>query len=216
MTLAPLVRPEIRGAGGKPVELGDWCVVPGCISRAQQRHHLWPKSYLRGQPYEWVELDGRVIPNSVGLCLTHHDAVTIGKAHIRFNEELELFQWWQEDKGGWFSLGMLKGQALLEPQPEHAHPPGEGPCPVCGKPRRPKAMASLPPRKTKTWSILVPDDAEVGADVLDTYIQELAALMGLDPDSPRLLRYHVLAPVLEWVTQERVAFLRDWEEAAHA
>ena len=207
MTLAPLVRPDIRGVKGKPVELGAWCVTPGCISRSQQRHHLWPKSFLAGQPYEWVEVGGRTIANSVGLCIRHHDAVTIGKVHIRYVEGLELFEWWEDNET---NLGPLKGQGLIPAEPIHRHPPGEGPCPVCGRPRKPKGM-TLPPRRTKSWGLLVPDDAEAGADVLDTYVQELAALMGLDPDSPRLLRYHVLVPVLEWVSQERVAFLRDWE-----
>ena len=59
-----------------------------------------------------------------------------------------------------------------------------------------------------------PDDAEDGAEVLDTYVEDFAVLMGLDMSSQRLLRYHVLAPMLAWTTQNKNVFIHDWNEAA--
>jgi len=221
VTLAPLVIPEIRGIEGKPAELSQWCVVPGCLSLTQQRHHLWPKSYLRGQPYEWIEIAGRVIPNSVGLCVRHHNEVTspVGghRAKITYDQNTGLFEWWVADEDGdWFSHGLIRGQTLVAPEPEAKRVRREeGLCPTCGhvQRERPKTVDGLPKRKAKTWSLLVPDDGEAGTDILDTYVEDLAVLMGLDPTSPRLLRYHVLVPALEWVMQNRTAFIADWEES---
>lgn len=230
MTLAPLVSPEIRGVEGKPASLGEWCIVPGCIALAQQRHHFWPKSYLRGQPYEWVEVAGKVIPNSGGVCMGHHNAVTGGvgghMAHIRWSEKLSLLEWWELRSevawsGGewtpgsenWYSRGPLKGQGFVPPEPEAARVrKRENLCPTCGKPKAKHNGKPLPKRKSKSWALTVPDDGEAGADILDTYIENLGALMGLDAQSPRLLRYHVLVPVLEWVSQDSARFVAEWED----
>ena len=225
MTLAPLVDPSIHGVEGKPVELSRHCVTPGCISLAQQRHHLWPKSFLRGQPYEWVSVQGHVMANSVGLCIRHHSMVTGGigghMGKITYSTKLRIFEWWEEkEEDGWkkwLSHGPLRGQALVEPVPEARRVRREeGLCPTCGRaaPKERKTVDGHPKRKAKTWGILVPDDEEIGADVLDVYIEDLGVLMGLNADSPRLLRYHVLVPVLEWVTQQKPQFIHDWEEAS--
>jgi hypothetical protein len=224
LTLAPLIRPDIKGVEGKPVELSQWCVVPGCLSLTQQRHHLWARSYLRGQPYEWVQIGERVLPNSVGLCVRHHDFVTspVGghKAKITFSEATGLFNWWELHTDGELKdMGPLRGQALVDPEPEVRRVRREeGLCPTCGHAVRekPKTQNGLPKRPAKTWSLLVPTDGEGGAEVLDVYVEDLAVLMGLDPQSPRLLRYHVLVPVLEWVNQNKSSFIADWEEAANA
>jgi hypothetical protein len=191
-------------------------VVPGCISLAQQRHHLWPKSYLRGQPYEWVEVEGQVLANSVGLCVLHHNAVSssVGGhiAHIRYSTVLGLFEWWISiGDEGWQNLGPLKGQGFVPQEPEAARVrKREGLCPTCGRPEA-KHAKPLPKRKAKEWGVLVPDDGEVGTDILDTYVEDLAVVMGLNVSSPRLLRYHVLVPVLEWVSQMKSEFITDWE-----
>jgi hypothetical protein len=221
MTLAPLVRPDIRGVEGKPVQLSQWCVVPGCLSLTQQRHHLWAKSYLRGQPYEWVRIGERTLPNSVGLCVRHHSDVTspVGghKAKITYDEATGLFDWWELDSLGELkNMGPLRGQALVDAEPEVRRVRREeGLCPTCGRVRhdKPKTQNGLPKRKAKTWGLLVPDDGEAGTDILDTYVEDLAVAMGLDPSSPRLLRYHFLVPTLEWVNQNKSAFLADWEES---
>jgi hypothetical protein len=222
VTLAPLINPTVRGVEGKPVliEPGQKCAAPGCLSLAQQRHHMWPRSFLRGQPYEWVTVMSRTIPNSCGLCLRHHAWITgeTGGGHrakITYDERLEILLWWERrDDDSWRKLGPLRGQTFLEVEPEAARPRrAEGLCPTCGHIERPKTPRG-PKRKVKAWTLSVPDDSEQGAEVLDTYVEDLAVLMGLDPTSPRLLRYHVLVPALEWVAQHRVEFIRDWEEAA--
>ena len=220
MTLAPLVDPSVRGVEGKPFVVTDRCVHPTCPNAAQERHHLWSRSYLRGQPVEWVSVQDSVVANVVGLCVHHHSHVTGTRghlAHIRWNEELKILEWWEQaghyGEENWVLRGPLKSQGLIPASPA---PPPRQPevCPGCGKPI--KTRPSLPPgerRKVKTWGISVPDDSEQGAEVLDTYIEDLGSLMGYHDMSPRLLRYHVLVPVLEWASQNRIEFLRDWEEA---
>ena len=102
MTLAPLVSPHIRGVEGKPGEVGGVCAAPGCSSPAQQRHHLWPRSFLRGQAYEWVSVDGVTVQNTVGLCVACHLAVTgdVGghRAHIKYDKGKGLFEWWAKGR----------------------------------------------------------------------------------------------------------------------
>jgi hypothetical protein len=217
LTLAPFVAPGVHGVKGKPLPLqpGDRCAVPGCLSLAQHQHHCWPRSYLRGQPVDWVYVEGETIPNTAGLCITHHDWVTglVGghRAHVRWNSELRLLEWWERNEDGhWQNRGPLRRTAFVAAPPESdLQRRLEGLCPTCG--HVPKKKPSGPKRKVKTWAIAVPDDSEQGAEVLDTYIEELGALMGFDTDSPRLLRFHVLVPVLEWVSQSRAEFLADWE-----
>lgn len=222
MTLAPLVIPEIRGVDGKPGELPRFCTVPGCISLSQHRHHLWPKSYLKGQPNEWVRVNDRVIQNTTGLCIRHHDHVTgvVGGghlAHIRYNPNLQLLEWWEANEGDgptWIFKGPLGGQALAERAPEAARARRqEGLCPTCGKPHSVITRKPGPKRKVKTWVVHVPDDSEKGADVLDVYIEDLAVVLGFERMNARLLRYHVLVPVLEWVNQSRAEFAQDVQEA---
>jgi hypothetical protein len=158
------------------------------------------------------------------MCVRHHGWVTGGpgghKAKITYDSDAGLFYWWETDlNGAFYQLGTLRGQALVDPEPEARRVRREeGLCPTCGHVAREKKQTQngLPKRKTKTWSLLVPDDGEAGADVLDVYVEDLAVLMGLDPESPRLLRYHVLVPALEWVNQNKTSFIHAWEEAASA
>ena len=218
MTLAPLINPSVHGVKGRPVEFGSAeCATPGCHRQAQQRHHLWPKSYLRGQPYEWVSVNGEVIPNSVALCMEHHDWVTspVGghKAHIRYDEGLKLLQWWENIVGDWINLGPLHQNSPLIPVGESREQ--EGPCPSCGRPKRQESKG-LPKRRAKTWAVSVPDDAEDGAAVLDEYVDDLSVALGFGDESKGLRRFHVLANVLLWTTQMKPEFLADWEDAGKA
>ena len=102
MTLAPLVNPTVHGVKGKPVRLGDDDLRPSCLSPevAAAPPHV-AEELPHGQPYEWVSVNGDVYANSVGLCMPHHDDVTGGpgghRAHIRFNEGMKLFEWWEQD-----------------------------------------------------------------------------------------------------------------------
>jgi len=222
MTLAPLVNPSVHGVPGKPGILPFVCAAPTCRRPAQQRHHIWPKSFLRGQPYEWVSVNGIVLQNSCGLCMGHHAEVTGDPgghaAKIVFNEGLQVLEWWEalpyED---WVCLGLLDGEEapLLHQTEAGIERAKEGLCPSCGKPDRKESKAG-PKRKTKAWTVKVPDDAEDGAAVLDEYVDDLSVALGFGDESKGVRRFHVLANVLLWVTQMKPEFLADWEEAGQA
>lgn len=221
MTLAPLIDPSVRGVDGKPSVVTDRCVAPGCPDFARERHHMWSRSFLQGQPNEWVSVQGQVIPNVVGLCYHHHLQVTGTRghlAHIRWNSELSILEWWENEGGRedhWVSRGPLKSQGILPATPVPPRARAVEVCESCGKPKA-KSRPELPPgekRKVKTWAITVPDDSEEGAEVLDTNIEYLGERMGFHDMSARLLRYHVLVPVLAWVIQNQQEFIGDWEEA---
>jgi len=239
LSLAPAVHPAIRGVEGKARPVERTCAAPGCISLSQQGHHLWSRSYLRGQPYDWVQLpSGRVISNVIGLCMRHHNYVTGGigghQSMIRLESD-ETFIWLDEDRGegedgGWFHMGLLNPQpwstqpvepappAPVQPSPAHSHPnldEGET-CDSCGY-TRPVKRLNMPKRKTKQYGILVPDDAEVGSDVLDEWVESFAVILGFGDDvSQRLIRYHVIVAVLAWAGMHRTEFIADLKEAAAA
>src|SRR4029450_807126 len=219
MTLAPVVNPTVRGVPGKPGILGFWCMAPGCDKPAQQRHHYWPKSFLRGQPYEWVTVDGILIQNSCGLCIAaHHEETGPGggdQAHVRWNSGLQILEGWEKDHNEeWICLGPMKDQdtPLIHETEASVERKKEDLCPSWGSPSRKKASA-LPKRKTKPWAVKVPDDAEDGAAVLDEYVDDLSVALGFGDESKGVRRFHVLANVLLWVTQMKPEFLADWEEA---
>ena len=227
MTLAPMIAPEIRGVKGKAPAIHGWCVVPGCISRSQHGHHMWPRSYLVGQPQDWVRLpSGAVVANKVGLCVAHHGDVTEHRSCIRL-EAGDVFVWFDRAEGQWIASGPLAPQPYIEQRKgdsvaeavEAVHPhrdlnPGET-CDSCGY-TKPEKRAAGPRRPSATWTVNVPEDAEIGADVLDEWTEQFAVLMGLDPEAKRLVRYHVLAVVMAWAMQHREAFIADMVESRQA
>lgn len=235
MSLAPAIHPDIRGVEGKRHPVERTCAAPGCISLSQHGHHMWARSYLRGQPTEWVSLpSGKVVSNVVGLCVRHHDQVTgmIGGhgAMIRMEED-ETFVWLTRTMGDDFTEGWL-WDGLLAPQPfcskeapkpksarkAHLHlDPGQT-CGSCGYTAPPTRTERGPKRKSASWNVSVPNDAEIGAEVLDDMILSLATILGLDAGdvTKGLLRYHTLAPALAWVIQNRDEFIADIIEAGEA
>lgn len=226
MTLDPLIHPAIRGVEGKPRPVERVCAAPGCISVSQQAHHLWRRSFLRGQPQDWVSLpSGRIVANTIGLCMRHHGFITGGigghKAMIRLEPD-ETFIWLTPAEDSWVNEGLLHPQPFsdqpveLEPvrakiSAAHAHPnlePGET-CQSCGY-QRPLPRPPGPARKTKSYGLLVPDDAEIGADVLDEWVGQLAIVLGFGEDvSQRLVRYHTIVAALAWTMQNRQQFIED-------
>jgi hypothetical protein len=233
VTLAPAVHPAIRGVEGKARPVEKTCAAPGCISLSQQAHHIWSRSFLRGQPYEWVALpSGRVISNTIGLCMRHHAEVTGGigghAAMIRLEAD-ETFIWLQA--GVEDGVATWTHQGLLHPQPwsetplpeedpvpvpetrsaaEHHHDlePGET-CDSCGYTRPPKRAVGHK-RGAKTYTLVVPDDAEIGADILDDWVEQFAVILGFGDDlSSRLVRYHVMVAVFAWCMQNRSQFVKD-------
>lgn len=228
MTLAPLITPGIRGVEGKPGDIAGECAAPGCSSPAQHRHHMWSRAYLRGQPYEWVEVNGTTLQNTIGLCVACHIAVTgdIGghRAHVRYDSERGLFEWWAKgiadpeagDGSGWFFVGYVKRKSLADGQPEAKRiRQAEGLCPECGKPLKEHGPTHKPgpKRKSTTYSMVVPDDEEVGTDILDDWVDQFASLFGFEEAGARLRRYHVTALVFSWAMLNRDQLLADLEEA---
>ena len=237
MSLAPAVHPGIRGVEGKPRPVENTCAAPGCISLSQQGHHLWSRAYLRGQPYDWVVLpSGRVISNVIGLCMRHHNAVTGGvgghQAMIRLESD-ETFIWLTPGTQDGVAVWMHQG--LLHPQPWSETPVEPDPHVVAGKPSKAEAHLHLEPgeqcdscgytrpakrsvghkRGSKTYSLVVPDDAEIGADVLDEWVEQFAVVLGFGDDvSQRLVRYHTMVAVFAWAMMHRTEFIADLKEAA--
>jgi hypothetical protein len=159
--------------------------------------------------------------NTVGLCTACHQAVTgeIGghRAHIRYDSERGLFQWWAKGAGeDWFFVGLMRHQkGLVGTQPEAKRIRRmEGLCPECGRPvAEPHRHEPGPKRKVATWSVVVPDDAEVGSELLDDWVEQFAVFLGFGEAPARLKRYHVLALLFPWAMMNKEAFLKDLEEA---
>jgi hypothetical protein len=205
---------------GKSAILGFWCMAPGCTRPAQQRHHYWSKSFLRGQPYEWVEVDGVLVANSAGLCIAHHAEVTGDtgghQAHVRWNPGLQILEWWEKNHDEeWECLGPMKdqdGPMVREAAVERKTKILEALERLKRAERRRRRCRS----KTKAWTVKVPDDAEDGAAVLDEYVDDLSVALGFGDESKGVRRFHVRANVLLWVTQQKPECLADWEEAGKA
>ena len=211
MTLAPIHSHLIRGVEGKPGPLPKTCVAPGCLRVTRDRHHLWAKSYLRGQPIEYVRTPwDAVIQNSTGLCVEHHSMVT--DHHAAIMVEGTTFYWAERSNGDWQVTGALRPQPGEAEDPHSDEPhtdlaEGES-CPTCGY-QKPRESKPGPKRPTKTWALLVPDDTELGGEVLDGWVDDFAVLLGLTGQSPRLKRYHVLAVILAWASQHKPMLIED-------
>lgn len=242
MTLTPTLGP-VHGVKGKPVVRNVVCAVPGCEELSAHGHHIFPRSYLRGQPQDWVMLpDGAVISNVIGLCFRHHEWVT-GVPGYGHRARLDWFDgdlaWVEIDR----QTGELDWVGPLDPQPlvhrdreeeEAASPPPSDPsprerhvqaavarlhktlapgetCAACGY-TKPIPREPGPQRPAITWGVQVPRDAEIGAEVLDEWIAQFAAIMGLE-GTKGLVRYHVLALVLAWADQNLPQFIHDVKEA---
>jgi hypothetical protein len=225
MTLPPIDSWQVRGVAGPEYKVGPHCCVPLCRRLAEHAHHLWRRSALGG-PFSWVELpDGHVVGNLVGMCPSHHDAVTgrIGghTAAIRMTHPDCVF-WWctipEESSGIEYEF-----VAPIEPQPpahealvaSPADVESENACPTCGRPRarpRRQTTASGKRRARRTWPVQVPADAEEnGAEVLDSLTEDLAPLLGVDPDDNGRYtsgRYYVLVPALYFAQTNRDEFVK--------
>jgi hypothetical protein len=247
VTLLPADDFGIKGHPGPAYDVGELCWVPGCDQRAVHAHHMWPRSFLRGQPYEWVMLpDGTIIGNRMGACFLHHDACSspLGGHKARVVFEGGVFWWEEADRIATPEHSLALAWTWRRVGPLDPQPPGASTtvgaaawssnrkdvvvedvlvdleiCPHCGhvedkKPK--KKIPAGPPRKVKEWTIKVPDDAEIGSDVLDEWADDLAVILGFSDESSRLRRYHAVATGLAWVIQHRHEFVADVVEAANA
>jgi hypothetical protein len=231
MTLLPSGDFGIRGHPGNAYDVPATCSHPNCPRMAAHTHHCWPRSYLRGQPYEWVKLpDGGVIGNRLGFCVEHHDMLTgeIGGYRARLIWEDGVL-WWEDRSVSLQSSGGGGGEPIwVRWGPTRHQPPAAGEdvghenlpegeqCPTCGHVKRSDRTKPKPGklRPTKEWTVAVPDDAEVGAQILDEWIEDFAIILEATEWSSRLKRYHVLAVVLGWAIMHREEFIADVAEAA--
>jgi hypothetical protein len=223
MTRLPIDGDQVRGVAGPDYKVGPRCCNPRCRRIAEHAHHIWPRSYLRGQPKNWVELpDGRVIGNKCAVCSECHLMLTgdIGghKAAIRVGIE-DLRLWWCKTAG---ENGSMTYEPLdpIDPQPPTREALVASPadvesddCPTCGQPRARRRPSPAGRRRArKTWPVKVPDDAEEnGAEVLDSLTEDLAPLLGLHPDDRGGYasgRYYVLVPALYFAQTKRDEFVR--------
>jgi hypothetical protein len=220
MTLPAVDTWNLRGETGPPYKVGPLCSSPGCKRFADHAHHIVRRSALGGD-FAWVLIDDKLFANLTGLCAAHHDEITgrVGghRAAIRLEEEdgESIFYWCSltERNGAVVYLPF----APLEPQPpspeslaqraSHTHDPDSEHCPFCGQTRRRRTTTSQPTggrRRRKSWTIKVPADGEDGAEILDTLVDDLAPLIGIDPTASG--RYFVVAVALVYAQQNRKDF----------
>jgi len=218
--------PQVRSLpDGPKYTVGPRCSHCGLF--ADHAHHIFRRSRQAGgsrTPADWVEIDGRVIANKTPLCWVCHNAVTgeIGghKSAIRYDQG--LFIWCRVLTDEHSVVTGYEPERPLAPQPPTpeslATTPrdsgdsgvSENACPFCGqtKRRRPTVTRSFG-RRRKSWRILVPDDAEDGAEVLDTLVDDLGLVLGIEPDGTG--RYYVIVPALYYAHQDKARFAESFE-----
>lgn len=226
MTLLPVEAP-VRGIAGKRYTVGPRCANPVCARWADDPHHIFRRSALGGD-FTWVEVAGWTVGNITGLCWRCHRDVTgeVGghKNAIRLDLEQKIFYWCAVEQKPNRELVFLR-VAPLEPQPPTpdalpSAPSAQGAsesCPFCGatkRPARPSATPAGERRRRKSWTVSVPDDAENGAEILDTFVDEIAALLGAGDWHERNKRYWALVHALTWTMQQREQFEADVKAAA--
>lgn len=226
MTLPVVDTWDLKGEKhGPDYKVGPRCANPTCSRYAEHAHHMVRRSQLKGD-YAWVWIDGTVYANLCGLCVQCHDEITgrVGghRAAIRLVDDSFYWSGIEQKPSGEIAYLPL---APLDPQPptpeslaersSHDEPESEDtPCPFCGREgeKRRRRSVRVGRRRRKSWGIEVPDDHEDGASVLDSFVEELAPMLDVDPNddgrySPAA-RYFVVMPALFYAQQNRPAFLR--------
>ena len=227
MTLAPIESWHLaKGVKGPAYKVGPRCANPQCSRWADHAHHIFRRSMLAGD-YAWVEVNGKVFGNLTGLCHRCHDDITgnVGghKARIWLDLEKGVFLYHAVHMDeGFTQIGPLdrqpptpssadRDERVLGPEATEEH------CPFCGGSKRrarPSTSSVGPRRRRKTWTVSVPDDAEDGAEILDTFVDDIAALLGAGDWHERNRRYWALIHALAWTMQQREQFERDVKAAA--
>jgi hypothetical protein len=209
MTLRPAETPRVRGLKGPHVTVGPRCSNPNCGKYADDPHHIWSRKMLGG-PFEWVEVEGRTFVNLTGVCRACHDDLTGSGGGHRAKIEYEQgeFHWALVTPKGVHRTGLLVPQP---PTPETlSRSLGQSPesesCPFCGQSPRRRSSLLGGGRRRKTWRVLVPDDAEDGAQILDTLVEDIGLTIGVDPVASG--RYYILLPVLYHACQSKAAFVK--------
>ena len=216
MTLPAVESWAVRGVDGPAFKVGPRCSNPSCSQWAEwphrvHAHHLVRRSQLQGA-YDWIEVEGKVYGNKVALCPACHDDITgrLGghRAAIRLLGD-GIFRWYSvgNDENDLTLVGALDPQP---PTPEATSPSGHGEtdaCPFCGQvKRRRSALRTAGRRRRRSWTIQVPDDAaENGAEALDALVEDIALLLGIEPNATG--RYYVVLPALYYAVQDRKSFV---------
>jgi hypothetical protein len=213
VTLKPHESTQVRGVQGPAYKVGPRCANPNCQKIAEHAHHIWRRSALGGA-FDWVAIleDGGewIVANKTGLCADCHNDVTgrLGGHRARIIYDRHHFFWALVTPKGEHEVGPIVPQP---PTPETlsrlGHSPESEACPFCGQPPRRRASTHTLPgaRRRKTWRVLVPDDAENGADILDTLVEDIGLTIGVDPVASG--RYYILLPVLYHACQSKTAFV---------
>lgn len=202
MTLSPSESLNVKAVLDRPkYKLNTVCAHPFCHEMAREGHHLWRRS-MTGVPADWVDVDGHVIGNLVGLCRLHHQDVNGGIGGHRAWITLEDGELVWNDRAyhvdptmqpGWIKLAPLSWQPPGETEMVTRHeelPEGET-CPTCGhkKPRKPRE-----PGKPKTrMTIIYPKDEAV---VLPEMLEQTRLALGRPPDTSP---YYVILDALVFV-----------------
>ena len=227
MTRLPTESRAVKGLDGPPYELNVVCAKPGCQEYAQDPHHCWRRSETIG-PYWYVhvEEDDAIVGNVVGLCSTHHHAVTVNAAWIKWEDGrytwTDLFSASEplsfqppvrlveealpnapEKNGGGIATNDPPQASSEAPVPAQA--PLDGTCPTCLRPLPHPKSEHEPKRQRRTWSVTVPvDEREDGADTIDTLLEEgrrELAKAGLPYGDTDAAIYFVLSTVLALFVQ---------------
>lgn len=225
MTLLPDDQFGIRGHAGNAYDVPFGCSHPNCDKPAAHTHHCWPRSFLRGQPYEWVRLpDGTVIGNRLGFCVEHHDMLTgeIGGYRAQLRWEAGVM-WWNDRQVShgvtlrWIKVGPTKNQPPVAGHEVQHESMAEGEqCPTCGHVKHAKASDRSKPKpgretKMKDYVIQTPEGE---AHTLDEHVEDLAIVLGMSDWSLRHRRYGVISMVLAWTQQNREQFIADVAKAS--
>jgi hypothetical protein len=215
MTL-PAVDPQVRSLSGPEYTVGPRC--SHCGKFAEHAHHIFRRS-RQGGPEDWVEIEGKIVGNKTALCWDCHNLVTGGpgghRAAIRYDQG--LFVWCEVLTDEHSVVAGYAPERPLAPQPptpeslatssrDSGNSGSSDACPFCGqaKRRRPASSGGFG-RRRKTYTIKVPDDAEDGAEVLDTLVDDLGLVLGVEPDGSG--RYYVIVPALYYAHQEKARFI---------
>lgn len=206
MTLLPAPvandRHHIVGAKGDKIPPAYLCAHPACMERAQERHHLFRRSELKGA-YDWIVKyaasgDAVKLPNVVDLCREHHRYLTENLSWVRL--DATQFVWCDRVFDEWVPAGPLTRDV-----DESLY------CTACGRPhvrKPPKDAPKLATRRRKSVAITVPDDEEDGAAVLDTLVDAICDDLGYE-GSKGLARYHALTAAAAFTLQHRDLFLQE-------
>jgi len=207
----------VRPAKGPKYKVGPKCANPHCGGWAEHAHHIIRRSQIGA--HDWIDIDGWVVGNLTGLCPWCHDDVTgrLGghRAAIRIDLERREF-WWCLTTSSPNGEVSYHGTKLLDPQPptpqqaEQSRDQAEESeaCPSCGHVRRRRSAPAGERRRRSSWMVRVPDDeAEHGAEVLDSLVESLAELCPSGDATPAG-RYYVLVPALVHATLDVENFKR--------